>query len=87
MSVPWNGNPSERCPKCNIMPRLGPRRSQSRNGKDGRKKDWTLNTPKIQTRNTSKPDKSRGGKMTLEEQKRIRMRLLELFWEWENPEK
>ena len=41
ISLPWNGDPTERCPHCGRHPRLGPRRSTK-----GKPKDWGMTKPK-----------------------------------------
>ena len=80
-TLPWNGNPSERCPKCNIMPRLGPRRKSRLKGE----KDWTLNSPKSSV--SSKPITKKGGRESADDIRRLRVKLIELFWRWENPDR
>ena len=57
MSLPWNGDPSERCPHCNRHPRLGPRHKHGEGLKDS-KDGWSnLLSPKKATKQKRKKNK------------------------------
>ena len=71
ITLPWNGNPNERCPRCNMLPRLGPRRST------GVAKDWSLVQPRLSV--STGPRKTRRRKETADDLVKLRIRLLELF--------
>ena len=78
ISLPWNGDPTERCPYCSTHPRLGPRRSTK-----GRLKDWGMNKPKPVEKIVRRGGSVFGQTYSKDNLVDLRKKLKEMFKEWE----
>ena len=77
--LPWNGDPSERCPYCNKHPRLGPRHKAKLNSRGSYNDDgWSnlLSPKKVTTK-----QKRKKPKVVKENLQEVRDKLKRMFGE------